>query len=120
MPFGARSTSMSMLPSTERCHEKRRGYLLHLNGRAHMGRFIGFLYGLTAYLVFFVTFLYAIGFVEGWMVPKTIDSSPTVPLAEALLVILLLMSLFDAHHSVMALPRFKEWWRLFVATSVDW
>ena len=39
-----------------------------------MGRLFGFLYGIVAYLVFFATFLYAIGFVAGIGVPKTIDS----------------------------------------------
>jgi len=30
-----------------------------------MGRFISFLYGLTCYVVFFFTMLYAVGFVSG-------------------------------------------------------
>ena len=35
-------------------------------------RIIAFLYGIVAYLVFFATFLYAVGFVSGLLVPKTI------------------------------------------------
>ena len=39
-----------------------------------MGRFIAFLYGLASYVAFFGTILYAIGFVSGLLVPKTIDT----------------------------------------------
>ena len=84
-----------------------------------MGKFIAFLYGLAAYLVFFCTFLYAIGFVSGLVVPKTIDTGTVVPLAEALIVNLLLMSLFAIQHSVMARRQFKEWWTQYVPKSVE-
>jgi len=84
-----------------------------------MGRFIAFLYGLVAYLVFFVTFLYAIGFVEGLWVPKTIDNGAVVGTAEALIVNLVLMSIFAIQHSVMARPQFKQWWLQYVPASVE-
>ena len=84
-----------------------------------MGRFIAFLYGLAAYLVFFGTILYAIGFVTGLVVPKTIDTGTVVPVAEALIVNLLLMSLFAIQHSVMARRQFKEWWTQYVPKSVE-
>lgn len=84
-----------------------------------MGRFIAFLYGLAAYLVFFVTFLYAIGFVSGLVVPKTIDTGSVVPITEALIVNILLMSLFAMQHSVMARRQFKEWWTQYVPKSVE-
>jgi protein-S-isoprenylcysteine O-methyltransferase Ste14 len=84
-----------------------------------MSRFIAFLYGLVAYLAFFVTILYAIGFVDGLLVPKAIDDGPAVPLVEALVVNILLMSLFAFQHSVMARQEFKRWWLRYVPKSVE-
>ncbi len=84
-----------------------------------MGKFIAFLYGLAAYLVFFGTILYAIGFVTGLVVPKTIDTGPIVPLAEAVVVNLLLMTVFAVQHSVMARKQFKEWWTQYVPKPVE-
>ncbi|MGE0034168.1 MAG: methanethiol S-methyltransferase [Xanthobacteraceae bacterium] len=84
-----------------------------------MTKIVAFLYGLVAYAIFFVTFLYAIGFVEGLFVPKTIETGAVAPLAEALVVNLLLMALFAMQHSVMARPAFKEWWTHYVPKSVE-
>ena len=73
-----------------------------------MSRILAFLYGLTSYAIFFVTFLYAISCVTGIVVPKTIDTGAAAPLAEALFVDLVLMSIFAVQHSVMARKRFKQ------------
>ncbi|MBR0723293.1 isoprenylcysteine carboxylmethyltransferase family protein [Bradyrhizobium manausense] len=82
-------------------------------------KFIAFLYGIAAYLVFFVTILYAIGFVMGLVVPKTIDTGTDTPTAEAVIINLLLMTLFAVQHSVMARQRFKAWWTQFVPKPVE-
>ena len=84
-----------------------------------MSRLISFLYGLASYAIFFVTFLYAIGFVCGLVVPKTIDTGAVVPTAEALIVNLLLMSVFAIQHSVMARKQFKQWWTQFVPAPIE-
>ena len=82
-------------------------------------KFIAFLYGLVAYFAFFGTILYAIGFVMGRMVPKTIDTGTPSSTTEALIVNLVLMSLFAIQHSVMARRQFKEWWTQYVPKSVE-
>jgi len=82
-------------------------------------RFIAFLYGLVAYLAFFGTILYAIGFVMGLGVPKTIDTGAISSTTQALGVNLLLMSLFAVQHSVMARRQFKDWWTQYVPKSVE-
>ena len=84
-----------------------------------MGPFIAFLYGIASYLVFFVTFLYAVGFVTGVIVPKTIDTGVLVPASQAFTVDLLLMSVFAIQHSVMARRQFKQWWTKWVPKSVE-
>jgi protein-S-isoprenylcysteine O-methyltransferase Ste14 len=53
---------------------------------------------------------YAIGFVTGLVVPKTIDTGTESSATEALIVNLLLMSLFAVQHSLMARRQFKQWW----------
>jgi protein-S-isoprenylcysteine O-methyltransferase Ste14 len=84
-----------------------------------MTRFIAFLYGLVSYVAAFVSLLYAIGFVSGLVVPKTIDTGAAVPIAEAFIIDLLLMSVFAVQHSVMARQGFKQWWTQFVPKSVE-
>lgn len=84
-----------------------------------MKKSIIFLYGIIAYLLFLVTILYAVGFAGSFIVPKTINSGAETGLAKALLVDVLLLSLFAVQHSVMARPAFKKWWTGVIGPAIE-
>ena len=84
-----------------------------------MKRALVLLYGVVCYAVFFAVFLYSIGFIGDFGVPKTLDSPRDVGLATALAVDLGLLALFAVQHSVMARPAFKRWWTHFVPQTAE-
>jgi protein-S-isoprenylcysteine O-methyltransferase Ste14 len=67
-----------------------------------------FLYGVVSYAVFFLTFLYAVGFIGNLYLPRTMDSTARVGFLPALLIDVALLAIFAVQHSAMARPAFKR------------
>lgn len=85
-----------------------------------MTRFLAFVYGVGAYAIFFLTFLYLIGFLTNLVVPRSVDAGgPAASLAAALLIDLALIALFGLQHSIMARPGFKRAWTRLVPHSIE-
>ena len=84
-----------------------------------VGRWTILIYGIVSYLIFFGTFLYAIGFIGNLLVPRSLDGPRTLALVPALAINLALLALFAVQHSVMARPAFKRWWTRYVPEPAE-
>jgi protein-S-isoprenylcysteine O-methyltransferase Ste14 len=83
-----------------------------------MNRYLALTYGAISYLLFLAVFVYAIGFV-GDLVPRSVDHAMEAPTWQAIVIDVLLLTLFALQHSVMARPAFKRWWTRFVPQPVE-
>jgi protein-S-isoprenylcysteine O-methyltransferase Ste14 len=88
-------------------------------GGEKMGRIIAFIFGLGSYGLFFLAFLYLVGFLAGHYVPKGIDDGAPTSTGLALLVNLGLVALFGLQHSIMARPAFKRRITELISPSVE-
>ena len=82
-------------------------------------RLVFFAYGIIAYVIFFATFLYAIAFVGGFVVPTRLDGPLVGSLPAALAIDCVLLTLFAVQHSVMARPWFKDRWMQIVPWTIE-
>src|ERR1051325_4904543 len=82
-------------------------------------RILFFAYGTFTYVIFLGTFLYAIGFIGNFGVPRTLDGPATGSLLISFAIEVALLTLFAVQHSVMARKWFKEWWTRFVPKPIE-
>ena len=87
--------------------------------RGLMTRAAIFAYGAAAYVTFLAVFLYTIGFVGNFAVPKTLDGKHSMPWQTALLVDAALLALFAVQHSVMARKGFKRMLTRIIPESAE-
>ncbi len=84
-----------------------------------MSRIITLVYGVLCYALFLGVFVYAVGFIGGFLTPTSLDGAPTRPLGVALAIDLGLLAAFAVQHSGMARPAFKRWWTRFVPPAAE-
>ncbi len=84
-----------------------------------MGKAIAFLYGIVAHVGFLAVFMYLVGFLANYAVPKSIDSGQEGPFGQALLINVLLLAIFAVPHSIMARPGFKQAWTKIIPSHIE-
>jgi protein-S-isoprenylcysteine O-methyltransferase Ste14 len=77
------------------------------------------LYSAAVYLFFLGTFTYAIFWVEGILVPTTIDSGVAGEPVMSLVINGALLGLFAVQHTIMARPGFKRWWTKIIPAEME-
>lgn len=84
-----------------------------------MKKSIIFIYGIIAYFIFLISFLYAIGFVGNIIVPKAIDSGAETTMYSSIFINVILLSVFALQHSIMARPVFKRWFTTIISPAME-
>jgi methanethiol S-methyltransferase len=84
-----------------------------------MSELIIVMYAAAVYLIFLAVLGYAVGFFAGSGVPKGIDQGPRAAVPVAVVIDLLLLSLFAVQHTVMARPWFKRRWTRIVPEPAE-
>ena len=82
-------------------------------------RILTLLYGLMSYAMFLAVSLYMLGFIGDFLTPTRLDGPREGTLIESLMIDFGLLALFALQHSVMARPRFKQWWTKFVPERIE-
>lgn len=92
-----------------------------------MKRWMFFLYGVGCHVLFLGLFAYMAGFVGdfmagldfGFLVPITINTAREGSLTSAVVINLVLLTLFAGQHSIMARPAFKRVWTKLIPEPIE-
>ncbi|OQW91313.1 MAG: hypothetical protein BWK79_17190 [Beggiatoa sp. IS2] len=80
---------------------------------------LALIYSIICFLLFNFIFLYFIGFIGNLVIPYSIDAGESAALIPAIVINVILISLFGIQHSIMARPRFKQWWITLILEPLE-